>query len=99
MMGISAYIIWAKKKSWSHNWKTLMWFDLQLFLNVLWSVVFFGMQDPMGGLMVIFLLLVALAITIFKFYPISKRAAWLLVPYFLWGCFATVLNYYIMILN
>ena len=99
MMGISAYLIWSQKKEWSHNWKALAFFDLQLGLNVLWSIIFFGMQNPGLAFVEIIILLTALAVTIIKFYKISKIAAYLLIPYFLWGCFATVLNYSIWMLN
>ena len=99
LMGISAGWVWAK--GFHHKWvKTgLYHFGFQLLLNGLWSIVFFGLQQPFWGLMVILTLLVVLILTIKWFTVVSKVAAILLIPYLLWVCFATVLNYKIWELN
>jgi translocator protein len=99
MMGISAYLIAEK------GWKTeevriaLAVFGLQLGLNTLWSIVFFGMHSPLGGLMVIFALLASILATIALFWKLSRVAATMLVPYVLWVSFASLLNYFIWALN
>ena len=54
---------------------------------------------PAGGLIVILLLLAALATTVKAFFPISRAAGWLLVPYLLWVAYATTLNIGILLLN
>jgi|TARA_R110000787_G_scaffold267842_3_gene374233 benzodiazapine receptor len=99
LMGISAGWVWAK--GFHHKWvKTgLYHFGFQLLLNGLWSIVFFGLQQPFWGLLVILTLLVVLILTIKWFKVVSKVAAILLIPYLLWVCFATVLNYKIWELN
>jgi tryptophan-rich sensory protein len=99
LMGISAGWVWAK--GFHHKWvKTgLYHFGFQLLLNGLWSIVFFGLQQPFWGLLVILTLLVAIILTIKWFKVVSKVAAILLIPYLLWVCFATVLNYKIWELN
>ena len=74
-------------------------FLIQLAANVLWSPVFFGLHSPAGGLIVILLLLAALAATVKAFFPISRAAGWLLVPYLLWVAYATALNIGILLLN
>ena len=71
----------------------LFFFIFQLLLNFSWSGVFFGMQKIGFALCIIVLLWVSLLITILLFYKHSKVSAWLLVPYFLWVCFATYLNF------
>lgn len=98
-MGISAGWVWAK--GFHHKWvKTgLYHFGFQLLLNGLWSIVFFGLKQPFWGLLVILTLLVVLILTIKWFKVVSKVAANLLIPYLLWICFATVLNYKIWELN
>ncbi|WP_293029751.1 TspO/MBR family protein [Natronococcus sp.] len=68
-------------------------FLLQLALNALWTLVFFGRRSVLGGLIVIALLGPAIAVTIVAFSRIDRRAALLLVPYLCWVAFATVLNY------
>ncbi|MDO6471042.1 TspO/MBR family protein [Maribacter sp. 1_MG-2023] len=99
MMGISAGWVWAK--GFHHKWvKTgLYHFGFQLLLNGLWSIVFFGLKQPFYGLLVIMVLLVVLFLTIKWFNVVSKFAAILLIPYLLWVCFATALNYKIWELN
>ena len=99
LMGISAGWVWAK--GFHHKWvKTgLYHFGFQLLLNGLWSIVFFGLKQPFWGLLVILTLLVVLILTIKWFKVVSKVAANLLIPYLIWICFATVLNYKIWELN
>jgi tryptophan-rich sensory protein len=99
MMGVSAGWVWAK--GFHHKWvKTgLYHFGFQLLLNGLWSIVFFGLKQPFYGLLVIMALLVVLSLTIKWFNVVSKFAAILLIPYLLWVCFATALNYKIWELN
>lgn len=99
MMGIAAGLVWSK--GFHHLWvKTALYhFGFQLLFNASWSIVFFGLKEPFWGLVVIISLLIILVLTIRWFNIVSKTAAWLLVPYFLWVCFATALNYKIWELN
>ncbi|EAR00472.1 integral membrane protein [Maribacter sp. HTCC2170] len=98
-MGISAGIVWAK--GFHHLWvKTALYhFVFQLLLNASWSMVFFGLKEPFWALMVILCLLILLCLTFRWFKIVSQTAAWLLLPYILWVCFATILNYKIWELN
>ncbi len=99
MMGVAAGIVWAK--GFYHIWvKTALYhFGFQLLLNAAWSIVFFGFKQPFWALIVILTLLILLLLTIKWFRVVSNLAALLLVPYLLWVCFATVLNYKIWELN
>lgn len=74
-------------------------FGIQLALNVLWSIIFFGLKSPFYAFIEIVILWVAILLTIFKFFKISKTAAYLLIPYILWVSFAAVLNFSIWIIN
>jgi tryptophan-rich sensory protein len=67
-------------------------FGIQLALNALWSLLFFGARSPLAALIEIVLLWIAIVATIVAFARISKLAALLLIPYLLWVTFATVLN-------
>lgn len=99
LMGVSFYLIW-KQNSKSKETKTAKKFFLaQLFLNFIWSPIFFGLRSPLLGLIVIIILWALIIATIYKFYPLSKWAAYLLVPYLLWVTFATTLNGAILFLN
>lgn len=99
LMGIAAGMVWAR--GFYHVWvKTALYnFGFQLLFNALWSIVFFGFRQPFAALVIILVLLVLIALTIKWFKVVSTTAAYLLVPYFLWVCFATYLNYKIWALN
>lgn len=99
MMGIAAGIIWSK--GYHHIWvKTALYhFVFQLLLNALWSIVFFGLKNPLAGMVVILALLTMIILTIKWFKVISKPAALLMIPYVLWVAFAAALNYKIWELN
>jgi hypothetical protein len=78
---------------------TAIIYSIQLLLNFLWSIVFFGMHQVFGGLIIIVLLLVFIILNIAWFGRFTKTAAWLLVPYLVWVSYATLLNIGIYILN
>jgi tryptophan-rich sensory protein len=92
MMGISAFMIWSKGFSNRRVKVALGLFILQLVLNGLWTPIFFGLHMMALALAEIALLWVAIIMTIFAFWRISKAAAYLLVPYILWVSFAIALN-------
>ncbi len=77
----------------------ILFFLVQLLLNFSWSPVFFYLHNITLSFVIIILLLIFLILTIISFYKISKPAAYLLIPYLLWICFAVYLNMGIMILN
>ncbi|MFH1452481.1 MAG: TspO/MBR family protein [Armatimonadota bacterium] len=99
LMSISLFLVWRKYKCEKQAGEALKIFMIQLLLNILWSLAFFGMEAPLSGLVIIIILLIFILITIVKFYNISKSAAILLIPYFLWVCYASVLNFYLWRLN
>lgn len=74
-------------------------FSLQLILNVLWSVIFFGLKSPGQAFFEILMLWFAILYTIANFYRISKSASFLLLPYILWVTFAAILNFAVWRLN
>ena len=99
LMGISLYLIW--KQGWQKKKikKAGMFFLLQLGLNFLWSLLFFGLRSPMLGLIDIAGMLIIIIITMRSFFPLSKIAFYLFIPYLLWVSFATLLNMAIVLLN
>ena len=74
-------------------------FGLQLSLNTAWSLIFFGLRSPRNAFFEIVVLWTAIVATIGAFYRVSRRAAFLLVPYLLWTTFAAALNFSIWRLN
>ena len=98
LMAVSAWFVW-RNVGWSQGTTALSLFYIQLFLNMLWSVVFFGWRRPGIAVIEIACLLAAIAATMAAFAPISTLAFWLMVPYLAWVSFATLLNYRIWQLN
>jgi translocator protein len=99
LMGIALALVWNKGFTKPHVNKAIGVFFVQLFLNFLWSILFFGLHNPALALIDILLLTLSILWTIILFYKISRMAAYLLIPYFLWVVFATYLNYAIWMLN
>ena len=97
LMGIACYLIW--KSEHPRKKQVLTLYFLQLFLNFLWSPAFFGVQNPMLGMLVILPLWAAILACILLFRKINGWAALLMIPYLLWVSFATVLNATIWYLN
>ena len=67
-------------------------YGINFFLNILWSVLYFGLKNPLIALFEIIALLVSIIAMIQVSYKIDKKAAYLLIPYLLWVAFATILN-------
>jgi benzodiazapine receptor len=99
LMGLSAYLVWMKGWGRKDVRSALAVFGLQLVLNVLWSVIFFGAKQLFYSFVEIAFLWLSIVLTILLFYKISKNAALLLVPYLLWVSFAAFLNYSVWQMN
>lgn len=99
LMGVAVFLIWKQGFGRKDVKIALMVFDIQLALNVFWSVVFFSWRNPGGALIEIIFLWFAIVASIVLFARISKPAAWLLAPYILWVSFAMYLNFMIWALN
>jgi tryptophan-rich sensory protein len=99
LMSISLYLVWNKGLKNKEVRISISIFAIQLVLNILWSLLFFGLQNPFYGLIDIIALWVAILITIMRFYKVDRRAGLLLLPYILWVSLAMILNYYVFILN
>lgn len=99
MMGIASYLVWQKRGDTSLAKISLVVFFVHLVFNALWSIIFFGLQNPMLAFFEIVVLWMMIVSLIIMFYQIDKRAAYLLIPYLLWVSFASVLNFFIWRLN
>ena len=98
MMAVSAWLIW-QRGGFPKQSKPLLWFSVQLLLNALWSPLFFGLHQPGIAFGEILLLWGGIAGTMRAFYPVSRKAVYLLIPYLAWVSFAAVLNFAIWRLN
>ena len=98
LIGISLYLIWSNESKITKG-RAYLIFAVQLGLNTLWSIVFFGLHQTWWGLFVVMALLISIVFNLLIFKKISKLAGYLLTPYLLWVSFATCLNLAIAILN
>ena len=78
---------------------SLYYFGGQLLFNGLWSFIFFGLRNPILGLLVIIFLLFLIQRTIKWFRIIDVLSAQILYAYFIWVIFASLLNAGIVFLN
>jgi len=98
LMGMAAFLVWEQRSN-IYVRTALILFMIQLGLNALWSVFFFGMHDIGLALMDIAVLWIMIAYTVRSFEKIDKMAAWLMMPYLAWVSFATLLTFSIWFLN
>lgn len=98
MMGISLFLFLQGGMS-KNKIIPLLFFIIQLGLNILWSPLFFYMQNIFGALICITFLWIFILLTIITFYKHSKAASLLLIPYLIWVSFAFYLNFGFYVLN
>ena len=99
LMGVALFLVWRQGLDTQGVKLALTVFAVQLVLNALWSIIFFGMQLPAWAFGEIILLWLAIVATLWAFWRVMPAAGWLLVPYLVWVSFAAVLNGSIWILN
>ncbi|MDD1664180.1 MAG: tryptophan-rich sensory protein [Methanomicrobiales archaeon] len=99
LMGISLFLVLEKDRDRPEVKQGVSLFSIQLCLNVIWSLLFFGLRSPFLALIGILLLWGSVAATLLQFLKISRTAAYLLVPYLVWVTVATGLNAGILLLN
>jgi translocator protein len=95
MIAISGWLAWE-----ASGWGLpIAVYLVSLAFNAGWSGIFFGLRrmDLAFGWIIMFWL--SIVATIMLFWPVSRTAAWLLVPYLGWVTFASVLNWSIWRLN
>lgn len=99
LMIFVSFVLFIRSESTQSKVLPYIIFFLQLILNLSWTPIFFGLENPKAALIVISLLWLSIAFLIFSFYKYSKTASFLLIPYFLWVTFAAYLNFELFRLN
>lgn len=97
LMGIAVALVWCSSKKQYDD--ALLFYGAQLTFNFCWTIIFFNLRAFLLAFIWLIVLLVLIGITLAKFYKLNKTAGLLLVPYFLWVCFAGYLNLMIWVLN
>ena len=99
LMGYAFYRVWTSGEDPQKIKKAMILFGIQLFLNFLWSPVFFGLQWRLVAFFILLALWAAILLTIRAFSDVDELAADLLLPYLLWVTFAGYLNISLYLLN
>ncbi|MEJ2267977.1 MAG: tryptophan-rich sensory protein [Nanoarchaeota archaeon] len=94
LIALSLYFALIKSNK-KQKKKIIIVFGINFFLNILWSVLFFTMKNPLFSFFELILLWFSILLIIFTTWKINKRSSYLLIPYLLWVSFAGVLNYLI----
>ena len=104
LMSVAAWLVWRQRKRVDVR-PALTVYVIQIVLNCLWTPVFFGLYPALGApalwaaLAIIAALDILVLVTMLRFWPVSRAAAWMLVPYWAWVLFATTLNAAVAVLN
>jgi len=99
LIGIALFLVWRQGLERRDVRFAIGIFAVQLVLNLLWSLVFFGLHSILAGFVVILILWIAILANMIAFYVISKPAGLLMVPYIIWVSIASYLNYSVLMLN
>lgn len=97
LMGIAAYIV--GDRTYRNTERAMTFYYAQLFVNFLWPIIFFRFEMFALAAIVLIILILLIIATMIEFYSINRTAAYLLIPYLLWCCFALYLNIAIAVLN
>lgn len=97
LMGIAAYLVWVRDSTGRNG--ALLFYELQLAFNFVWTLIFFNLQNYGLALLWILILWVLILITTIRFFRETKAAGWLMLPYLLWVSFAVYLNAGVWLLN
>lgn len=99
LMGISSYLVITSDANQSDIYRALSVYGYQLIVNFLWPTFFFNFQWYLFSFFWLVLLWILVLVMIILFYSISKKAAYLNIPYLVWLTFAGYLNLGIWLLN
>ena len=97
LMGYSSYLIYQSMSC--HKGTCLLLYGLNLFLNFMWTIIFFNLEARLFAFLFIILLDIVVGLMIYCFMGINKKAAYLNIPYFIWLIFASILNFSVYVLN
>ena len=99
LMGYASYRVLVADAPRQDRKKALSFYGIQLFLNFLWPLVFFGLQWYWAAFVLLLALWVMIYLTMHLFGLIDDTAENLLIPYLLWVTFAGYLNLGVALLN
>lgn len=99
LMGVASYRVYMKEEIIKKGSNSIFIYGIQLVLNFLWPIIFFGLRLYGVGFIELIVLFIFIVITFIKFYKVDKIAGIMILPYLLWTIFAGYLNFGIWFLN
>ena len=99
LMGVSLYLVWNNGDTYAEKGVAYALFGFQLFLNFIWSPVFFSAQQYLLAFIILVILWISVLLMILSFAKIYKPAALLQIPYIIWLTIAGYLNMGVYLLN
>lgn len=99
LMGEASYRVYASGQDPAQIRKALIAYGVQLGLNFLWPLVFFGGKMYLTAFIVLVALWVAIVVTMRRFMKLDEKAGDMIIPYLLWVSFAAYLNLGVFLLN
>ncbi|WP_310495979.1 TspO/MBR family protein [Sandarakinorhabdus sp.] len=98
LIALAFAFAWATRPA-PHRRLALGLFLLGFAINLTWSPVFFRLHMITVALGIIAVMFIVAVATTFAFGRVNRLAAWLMLPYLVWLCFAGALNARILLLN
>ncbi|MBR4910979.1 MAG: tryptophan-rich sensory protein [Clostridia bacterium] len=99
LMGVSLYLIWNNGDTYAEKSTAYILFGIQLFLNFIWSPVFFSARQYLPAFVILAVMWIAVLLMILEFGKIYRPAALLQIPYLVWLTIAGYLNMGVYLLN
>ena len=95
-MTIAIWSVWNKN---FRNLNIIYIYLIHLFFNTTWSIIFFVFHNILLALINLVVLILFIVLLIYKYKDISRISFYLMIPYFLWCCYALILNSTLLYLN
>ena len=95
MMSIAIWKIWIN----SFDTQLLKLYFIHLFLNGIWSIVFFGFHQIGLALINLLIILIFIILLMKRYFYKDKVSFYLMIPYLLWSSYALILNSSIFLNN
>lgn len=95
VIAISGWLAWRARA----GVRATVWWAVQMAFNLAWTAVFFGLESPLGGLVLVIVLIAAVVMNLRAAARVDTAAGVLLFPYLVWCCFAAVLTIGVAVMN
>lgn len=93
LIALSLYICWTNTDNKEERITVGIVFGVNFVLNIIWCILYFALKNPKLAFFDIILLLASIVSMLLLSLKINHKSFWLLMPYFLWVCFASILNF------